>query len=313
VIVKSKMLGLGAACAGLLLSLLPLLGSTAWAGETKDACVKANGDGQALRLEGKLGAARPLLVQCGDPSCPGLVRDDCAQRLDELERVQPTIVLEVKDTTGADATGTVLTIDGQLLHETWPGRALRVDPGEHELEFAAPGFAPVKRRFVLNEGEKERHERIVLERRPIEPPPPLLPPPPAATTIAPRTPDPDDARPRRSAQRTLGLVLGGVGLAGVVVGSIFGGLTFSAANGQNADCGAGPWCKDRSLALADHSRAITDGAVSTASFIAGGAILAGGAAFFLTSPRGKARPATGFRLAPSVGPGGGGVSLGGEF
>ena len=304
---SSKSIRFGAVCAGLLLLLVVAPASTARASETKETCVKANGDAQALRLEGKLNLARPLFVQCGDPTCPALVRDDCAQRLDELERVQPTIVLEVKDANGADATGVTLVIDGQARPEMLQGRALRIDPGEHALELTAPGFAPAKRRFVLNEGEKQRQERIVLERLPVEPPPPApipvsVPPEPASEPTA-----------NHPNTRTLGLVVGGVGVVGVAVGSIFGALTFSSVSAQNHDCGPGPGCQDRPSALSDHSKAVTDGAVSTASFIAGGALIAGGAAFFISSFSAKSPSSTGFRLAPSVGPGTAGLLIRGEF
>ena len=39
---------------------------------------------QDLRLEGKLQAAREQLLICTSPSCPRAVREDCAQRLEEL-------------------------------------------------------------------------------------------------------------------------------------------------------------------------------------------------------------------------------------
>ncbi len=59
---------------------------------TKKACIEANTLAQASRRDGKFAAARAQLATCGDPSCPGIVRDDCAQRLDDLERIQPTLI-----------------------------------------------------------------------------------------------------------------------------------------------------------------------------------------------------------------------------
>jgi hypothetical protein len=281
------------------------------ANATKQTCVTANGDAQALRLEGKLGAARELFVKCVDPSCPALVRDDCAQRLDELERVQPTIVLEVKDANGADATGVALLIDGRPLPGTLQGRALRVDPGEHELEFSADGFAPAKRRFVLSEGEKDRRERIVLERLVLAPPPPPLP----LVTEPAAAPLPPEPRKSMSAstQQTIGLAVGGVGVVAIAVGSVFGVLTFSSVAAQNRDCGTGPFCADRPLALSDHAKAVTDGAVSTGTFIAGAALIAGGAALVFTPRSAKGAPSAGLRLAPTAGVGSAGLSLRGEF
>jgi hypothetical protein len=311
---------LGAACAGLVLAVLG--STTAGAAETKEGCVKANGDAQALRIGGKLRAARSLLVECGDPGCPALVRDDCAERLDELERAQPTMVLDVKDASGADVSGVTLTIDGEPLPETLQGRALPVDPGEHELVLTAEGFSPAKRRFILKEGEKGRRERIVLERPAVEPTPAHsgTAPPGADLSVADATPaamvkaPPSTEAPASAGtHRTLGLIAGGVGLVGIAIGSGFGILTFSAAAAQNNACGAGAGCEGRSLALSDHSRAMTDGAISTGSFVAGGALVAVGAALLLTSWSGKANPSTRLLVTPRVGHGEAGLFLGTEF
>ncbi|HEY8089950.1 MAG TPA: hypothetical protein VIF09_18945, partial [Polyangiaceae bacterium] len=148
-----------AAAACTLLVLAPL---SAGAGMTKLACIDANTRGQDLRRDGKLAAAREQLRSCTDPSCPGLVRDDCSRRLDELEKVQPTVVFEVKDVAGNDVSGVEVTVDGEPAVQTLDGTALQLDPGEHELVFRATGRAPVSRTLMLTEAEKERRERIVL-------------------------------------------------------------------------------------------------------------------------------------------------------
>src|SRR5258708_38899523 len=68
-----------------------------------DRCLGANTTAQSLRRDGKFGAARTHLAMCVDASCPALVRDDCNQRLDELDRAQPTIVFDARDSPGQDA------------------------------------------------------------------------------------------------------------------------------------------------------------------------------------------------------------------
>ncbi|HET9953408.1 MAG TPA: hypothetical protein VFQ61_02830, partial [Polyangiaceae bacterium] len=77
-------------------------------------CVDSNTAAQSLVREGKFGAAREQLKRCLEPACPGLVRDDCAQRLDALDRVQPTVVFEVKDEQGRDLAEVTIQVDGQL-------------------------------------------------------------------------------------------------------------------------------------------------------------------------------------------------------
>jgi hypothetical protein len=298
-----------------------LVTSVASAEMTKVQCVKANAEGQALRLDGKLGAARAQLEACGDASCPGLVRQDCDQRLKDLERVQPTIEFEAKDSSGADVTVVSVTIDGRPLADKLQGTPLRVDPGEHTFTFAAAGLPTVMRHLVIKEGQKDRREQVVFERPAavpvaVAPPSPPAKPPVESST---ETPAPETSTGGGISRRTIGLFAGGVGAGGIVLGSVFGLLTFSAVSQQNSACPSGSDCSgsNRSQALSDHSTASTDGTISTVAFVAGGVLLVGGAVLFFTSPSpsasATAATSVGVSVAPSVGPGGGGLSLRGAF
>jgi hypothetical protein len=129
---------------------------------TKDQCVDANTKAQSLRRERKFRAAREQLSLCVDVHCPAMVRDDCAQRLDELERVQPTIVFDAKDGSGRDLSEVRVTIDGKPLADKLDGAALAVDPGAHSFTFEVVGQPVVTRNLVLKEGEKLRRERIPM-------------------------------------------------------------------------------------------------------------------------------------------------------
>jgi hypothetical protein len=129
---------------------------------TKDQCVDANSKAQPLRRAGKLVAARAQLAICADPRCPGIVRDDCTQRLDDLERVQPTIVFDAKDSAGNDLSEVKVSMDGKALVGRLDGTAIAVDPGPHAFTFEVSGQPNITRGFVLKEGEKLRRERIVI-------------------------------------------------------------------------------------------------------------------------------------------------------
>ena len=277
---------------------LTLAAATANAGLTKRACAKANADGQASRLDGKLSDARASLQACVDPSCPSIVRDDCAERLAELDRAQPTIVFDVKDGSGNDVGAVAVLVDGKPLAETPTGLALRIDPGEHTFTFTANGMPPLTRRFVLKEGEKDRRERITIG--------PLPPAPAVVTTVH------EPARGLET-KRIVGIAAAGLGVVGVAVGTIFGVQTFAAVSDQKSDCASSSQCVSPGKAQADHSTASTDGAVSTGAFIAAGALLAAGAYLFFSAPHASAPATTGLVVVPSVGPGGGGLSLRAEF
>jgi hypothetical protein len=300
-----------------------LASAPALADVTKDQCIDANGKGQELRREGKLSAAREQLRLCANPTCPAMVRDDCTKRLDDLERAQPTIAFEVK-ASGADVSAVKVTMDGKPLAERLDGTALPVDIGEHVFTFEVPGQPPVTRTLVLTEGEKGRRERITITGPPAPAPVPQAAPAPAPSpeTNAPAGPAPvsSAAGPAPTGgmgtQRILGLVAGGVGVAGVGVGSVFGLMTLSQKSQQQSACASSTSCTSsgHAQALSDHSSGMTDGAIATAGFIAGGVLLVGGALLFFTAGHPSDSPsAAGLLVVPSVGPGGGGALLTGAF
>jgi len=275
---------------------LALAASPSLATGAKEECIASNAKAQDLRRDGKLSLAREQLHACMDAACPAMVRSDCARRLDEVDTAQPTVVFEVKDGAGGDVVGVKLTVDGKLLTASLAGTAVPLDPGAHVATFEAAGQAPVTRTLVITEGQKGRHERVVLGA--------------SRAPVAPVSPDGGGM----GTQRVLGLVSGGVGVAGVAVGAVFGLMMLSAKSDQEKACGVTcPSTAAQSQAASDHSSAQTDGAVSTAGFIAGGALLVGGVVAFLTAPRSDRAAGSALRVAPSVGPGAGGVILRGEF
>jgi hypothetical protein len=292
------------------------------AATTKDQCIDANGRAQELRREGKLAAARVELDQCVHPSCPPLIRDDCAKRLDDLEGAQPTIAFEVKDAAGADVSVVKITVDGTPLAARLTGMALPVDIGDQLFIFEAVGQPPVTRRLVVTEGEKGRREIIVLGSASSSTRATLPPGVAAAVVSAPLAASPaspgteqSSAGGRLETRTVVGLVTGGVGVVGMGVGSVFGLLTLSNKNLQQQDCGMSASCTSsgHAKALDDHSAATTDGTLSTIGFVAGGALLIA-AVVLLTTGHASHAPATGMLvLAPSLTPDRIGTGLTGTF
>jgi hypothetical protein len=279
---------------------------------TKEQCIDANGQGQELRREGKLSAAREQLRRCASSSCPAMVQDDCTKRLDDLERAQPAIVFDAKDGAGHDVSIVKVTMDGRPLVDKLDGTPLDVDPGEHLFAFILPDRPPVTQTFVLKEGDKERRERVVLGA--------AIPPgtsetaPPSQQSAPSLTPRPGgDSGAGMGMQKKLGLGAGGIGVAGIAVGSVFGLMTLSEASQQEADCASATNCAHPSQAASEHSKATTDRTLSMVGFIAGGALLVGGAVLFFTArPSSRPHAATAL-VVPRVGPTGGGISLSGWF
>jgi hypothetical protein len=294
-----------AACAA---AAIAVLTGAAHAEPTKAQCVDGNARGQALRRESKLAAAREQLEACSDPACPSMVRSDCIARLDELEKAQPTLVLDVKDRSGNDLTDVTVTVDGKPVATKLDGTAMRFEPGQHTFGFEASGFEPLSKTFVLKETEKGRRERIVLKRvaqLSTEPSPlPSIPP------------DQTGGEPSShglGTQRWLGIAAAGVGLAGLATGTVFGLMASSEWNAQQNACGSPSSCPDHDGAVAHHANLTTDGAISTWTFIAGGALVAGGALLFLTAPRRYTPPSSALVVTPGAGPRSVGLELTGRF
>lgn len=284
--------------------------SAARADVTKAQCVTANSTAQDLRRDRKLGEAREQLQICSDPKCPDIVRADCTKRLDELEGAQPTIVFDAKDGNGADLTVVKVSVDNKPLVDKLDGSALRIDPGEHTFTFEVAGQPPVTEHLVLKEGDKERHEKVVIG---------------TPTAAAAGAAGDTGAAPMSnsggwSTQKWIGVGVAGAGVVGLAVGGVFGVLTMSAINQQKTDCPSASNCPSYGAASSDHSTWTTDGTISTVGFIAGGALLAGGAILFFTAPKStQEAPAAAKRetprwvALPSIAPSGGGMLVQGAF
>ncbi len=285
------------ACAGV------LLGGRAHAAEpTKDQCIDANETAQGLRKNEKLRDAEQRLMVCVSASCPGPVREDCAQRLTELRSLIPTIVFSVKDDADQDLSDVQVTMDDQPLTSKVDGTAIAIDPGPHHFVFEAAGRRKEERALVVREGEKDRHERIVLVAQGTATP--------VAAPAAESAPPASVEAPAKDGktQRTAGFVVGGVGAAGLIVGGVFGIVSKSTYNGAVGTCtpSTSPPTGCSPGGLSDRDKASTQAAVSTVAFIAGGALLATGAVLVFTAPRGVT-------VSPTVGLRSAGVGVNGSF
>jgi hypothetical protein len=158
-----------------------------------------------------------------------------------------------------------------------------IDPGSHEIELVAPPHP--KRTTVVtvprggriewsapspSPGEPAKSEgtRPATERRTLE------------------EPDSTSTEAPSSTQRTLGLVSGGVGIAGLVTGAIFGVISISAHSSVVGRCPTYPRCStsDRTVLDDTNAKAENTGTISTVAVIAGLALLAGGALLYFTAP-----------------------------
>lgn len=264
------------------------------------ACIDANEKSITLRRDGKLRDALKVLVSCTDPACPADVKDACAKRIAKVNEAMPSIVFGAKNGLGEDVTDVTVTMDGAPLLTTLDGRPLALDPGSHTFVFTAKGQPPVERTLVIHEGEKTRQETVRVGPAAPEPPPekPVQPAPPPAGW---------------GTQKIAGVVVAGVGVVGLGLGATFGLLASGEQSSEKKDCSLSS-CPNPGGARTDYDNATRDATISTVSFIAGGALVAGGAAlFFLARPAEAKTTAGSLRIAPSVDARNRGFVLRGEF
>lgn len=219
-------------------------------------------------------------------------------KLAELGPRLPKVRLKLEGRTDV----TELKIDTQALGRAAWGSALPLDPGEHTFLFSGPNKEPLERKIVVAEGQE-----LVLEIEPLRDAAPEARPAPAPALAASEAPH-EDAPPRSN--NTLGYALGGIGIAGLAVGSVFGIL----AIGRKSD--ADDLFKKRDPGFKDaDDAASTNALVSTIGF--GAAIVGLGAgAYFLfmggTSKK-SANAVPRIWASPVLHPGSGGLAACGTF
>jgi len=214
-----------------------LVSSFAWAtplarspADVRKECVAQAESGQQLRASGRILAAREHFDACQAVVCPQVIRNDCARWQEELVTEQPSILVLVKDQTGADVSDAEVTVDGVSI--PLRGQGVPVDPGPH-LVRATRGESTAESRIVVV---------VAVKLRPVElrlfPPPtsvrasaPPAAPVPKAVVVAPPPP------PTFGPQRYLSVLSIAVGAAGVGIGSVLGARYNRAVSKLGEQCG----------------------------------------------------------------------------
>lgn len=206
-----------------------------------------------------------------------------------------------------DAPGLVIKRGGTELERSKLGSAEPVDSGAISIEVSAPGRKTFTTQMTAAQGQSTKFEVPPLMPLPSAAPPPPPPPPPVSGDHEP----PGIHGDPPAWQKPVGLVLVGVGVVGLGVGTVFG-LSAKSKYNDAFDSGS---C-DRSTKQCDGAgqSAIDDArskaTLSTILFAAGGVLAVGGAIVFLTAPSTHSRA---LHVAPTTYAGGAGLSLGGDL
>lgn len=200
--------------------------------------------------------------------------------------------------------GVEIMRDGVVVSRAAWDTAMPLDAGSHVVAARAPGYREWSIGANVTDASKGRVEIADLVRLPPEPKVKV-----AAAVVAPLPPA--KTVPQASGtQRTIGLVVGGVGLAGLAAGGVLGLV----AKSKNDDamqnhCQPTSFCDAEGLRLTDQAR--TFGNASTIAFVSGGVALATGAVLFFTAPKRRAEGSV--HAQPMVSARGGGLVVGGSW
>src|SRR5207247_2527088 len=135
-----------------------------------------------------------------------------------------------------------VAVDGQALPSASATLPRKVNPGRHRVAASAPGFAEQSRDVDVEEG-KETAVTVALTATPGAAPMAGAPPSAVPAEGAPATtsPAPDTGvKTEKSTLAYVGLGIGAVGVAGLVVGTVFGLKASSKWNDAKALCNPYP-------------------------------------------------------------------------
>lgn len=266
-------------------SSLLLSAGAAAQGSVQEVCVAAHADGQTLRIESKLIAAKERFTSCAQATCPPLVQTECAALLAEVDAMLPSLVITAKDAARRDLRDVRTTLDGRALGDALDGKAVIVDPGPHRLHAERRGSRPVALDIIVAQGEKNR--RVVIEF-------------PAPAPRAPTSPAVSDEAQGGGVSPLVWIGFG-IGGAGLIVGAITGGITLAETSELKEQC-PGNVCTEEQRP--DFDRALILSRVSTVALAVGGAgALVGIVGLFLPTSDEPDQKRAGAHVTPLVGPG----------
>jgi hypothetical protein len=215
--------------------------------------------------------------RAGDAS----LADLATKRADGLEPRLAKVVVRLSP--DEDPAHVEVRLDGAPLAASTLGVDVPIDPGTHTVRATAAGRRPFSATFTV----ADRRGTTAV-----------------AVDLAPDT--------GGTVQRTAAIVAGGVGIAGVAVGSILGLVAMSNWNRARSECTNGTsGCRSDALDLQSTVNAEATG--STIAFTVGAVGIAGAAVLWLTAPSPASSRRAAYVVAPSVDARGVGLCVSGGF
>lgn len=217
--------------------------------------------------EGRLASAMAEFREARALAERGGRSDRVAFADDHLKAIEPKLsMLVVVVPPAADQPDLTIIRDGVAIGRAAWGEKIPVDPGTHVVEATAPHKQ--MRHVEVQVGPNADVQTVTVAALDDAAPAPA--PSPAPVTATPAAPVPESPSPAPSTglstRRQWALVSGGVGLAGIVAGSIAGVVAIDKHNANGAICTTNP-CSQQSISLNKDAGTAAD--ISTVGFAVG--------------------------------------------
>jgi len=235
--------------------------------------------------------------------------DEAQRRADLLEAKLPKIVIEAPQ--GGHVEGLEVRRNGKLVEPAMYGLEVAIDPGKQTIDASAPGTEVWSTQIdVPAQAGVTRIPVPALVKRVVTQP--LQPQTPQVTEPN-QAPTPSNTPPSggMGTQKTVGIVVGVVGLGGVILGSVFGAQAIANVNDAAPFC-SGMACSTRK-AVDLHHAANTYAHIANVGIGLGAAGIVGGVILIAVAPSTRAKKTSGWNVVPVMGPGLATVSLTGAF
>ena len=226
-----------------------------------EACIEGYENSQEFRNDHRLIEASVALSACIKPGCPQALQRQCSRWLEDVERAQPSVVLQAT-VNGEDARQIDVELDGLPLSQSLDGKSIAVDPGPHTFLFRFRDEAPISKHVVVREGEKLRAVSVAFDTHAV-----------AAT----RKPGPASSATESESARPIPMaayVLAGVAVASATVATYFALSGRSEEHRLERECA--PNCASSRVDVASRRYTIANVAAGIS-----GAALIGGAVLYL--------------------------------
>jgi serine/threonine-protein kinase len=265
--------------------------------------------GRMASAASKYEEALALAGRAGDAPAADLARSRLAAIKPRFSYIHLTVAPD------AVVDGLEIERDGAKVPQTAWGTALLVDPGDHEIRATAPGRTPWSKTVsVTTAGQQDVTIPVLPAAAPAAHGAPSEQVSPGQGWQSTKLSTPEHADLPSGAggmQRTFAVVSAALGVVGFGVGGYFGSVMLSRKSDYQQHQDPTGKCKDLECQTASHDAAAA-GNVATVGFIAGGVLVAAGAALWLTAPR-TSHAAPSVALVPLVGPAGAGVGTTGSW